>query len=76
MPIALRADCDAAVLRSAARRSCDAGQIRRLLALPAIYDGATRTGSVSLRAFLAKSFDRREIAQAACMMPSAMRAAD
>ena len=43
MPIALRADIDAADLRAAARDSKDAGQTRRLLALAAIYDGATRT---------------------------------
>ena len=43
MPIPLRADCDASRLRHAARESKDAGQTRRLLALAAIYDGATRT---------------------------------
>ena len=43
MPIALRADFDAPRLRLAARESTDAGQTRRLLALAAIYDGATRT---------------------------------
>ena len=43
MPIPLRADSDAAGLRAAARDSKDAGQTRRLLALAAIYDGATRT---------------------------------
>lgn len=43
MPIPLRADFDAALLRSAARASKDAGQTRRLLALAAIYDGGTRT---------------------------------
>ena len=43
MPIALRADIDASGLRAAARDSKDAGQTRRLLALAAIYDGATRT---------------------------------
>ena len=42
MPIPLRADYDAARLRLAARESKDAGQTRRLLALAAIYDGATR----------------------------------
>jgi transposase len=42
MVIALRPDYDAFQLRSAARRSQDAGQVRRLLALAAIYDGATR----------------------------------
>src|SRR3712207_1824021 len=43
MPIPLRADFDAAGLRAAARRSKDAAQARRLLALAAVYDGATRT---------------------------------
>ena len=43
MPIPLRADFDAAGLRSAARRTRDAAQARRLLALAAVYDGATRT---------------------------------
>ena len=43
MPIALRAGFDAAGLRAAARRTKDAAQARRLLALAAIYDGASRT---------------------------------
>lgn len=43
MPIPLRADFDAAGLRSAARRTRDAAQARRLLALAAVYDGATRS---------------------------------
>ena len=43
MPIPLREDFDAAGLRAVARASKDAGQTRRLLALSAIYDGATRT---------------------------------
>jgi transposase len=43
MPIPLRADFDAAGLRAEARRSKDAAQARRLLALAAVYDGATRT---------------------------------
>ncbi len=45
MPLALRVDFDAAGLRMAARRSKNAAQARRLLALAAIYDGATRTGA-------------------------------
>jgi hypothetical protein len=44
MPIALRPDFDAAMVRAAARRSKDGPQARRLLALAAIYEGATRTG--------------------------------
>jgi transposase len=43
MAIPLRGDFDAAGLRAAARRTKDAAQARRLLALAAIYDGATRT---------------------------------
>ncbi len=43
MPIALRADFDAACLRKAARHSKDGAQTRRLLALAVIYDGASRT---------------------------------
>lgn len=41
--IALRADHGAADLRRLARTSRDAAQTRRLLALAAIYDGASRT---------------------------------
>jgi transposase len=43
MPIPLRTDFDAAMVRAAARRSKDGGQARRLLALAAIYEGASRT---------------------------------
>jgi hypothetical protein len=43
MPIALRSDFDAALARAAAKRSKDGPQARRLLALVAIYEGATRT---------------------------------
>jgi hypothetical protein len=39
--IALRADFDAPAPRRLARRSKDAAQARRLLALEAIYDGGT-----------------------------------
>ncbi len=48
MPIALRSDYDATQLRRVARRSQDAGQTRRLLALAAIYDGATRTEAAAI----------------------------
>ena len=48
MAIALRADFDARNLRSLARRTKDAVQARRLLALAAIYDGATRTEAASI----------------------------
>ena len=43
MPIPLRRDFDAAALRGIARRSKDGPQARRLLALAAIGEGATRT---------------------------------
>ncbi|MBC7286414.1 IS630 family transposase [Hoeflea sp.] len=43
MPIALRTDFDAIAVRAAARRSKNGAQARRLLALAAIYEGASRT---------------------------------
>src|ERR671912_1796353 len=43
MAIPLRGDFDAAALRAVARRTKDAAQARRLLALAAVHDGATRT---------------------------------
>jgi transposase len=48
MPIALRGDYDAEMVRAAARRSKDGPQARRLLALAAIYEGATRTQAARL----------------------------
>ena len=48
MPIALRADYDAQTTRAAAKRSKDGPQARRLLALAAIYDGATRRAAVEI----------------------------
>ena len=42
MPIPLRGDFDARMTRAAAKRSKHGPQARRLLALAAIYDGATR----------------------------------
>lgn len=48
MPIALRSDYDAARLRACARKTKDGPQARRLLALAAIYDGATRTQAARL----------------------------
>ncbi len=50
MAIALRRGFDARRLRAAACASKDAGQTRRLLALAAIYEGATR--SEALRAVI------------------------
>ena len=43
MPVPLRSDFDADALRAIARKSKDGPQARRLLALAAIYDGASRT---------------------------------
>ena len=43
MAIALRGDFDAGKLRAVARKTKDGPQARRLLALAAIYDGASRT---------------------------------
>jgi transposase len=53
-PLSLRPDYDGPALRRAARQSRDAAQARRLLALAAIYDGASRTeaariGTVTLQ---------------------------
>ena len=43
MAIALRRDYDATMLREAARGAGDGAQVRRLLALAAVYDGMSRT---------------------------------
>ena len=43
MPVPLPTDFDADALRAIARKTKDGPQARRLLALAAIYDGATRT---------------------------------
>jgi transposase len=48
MPIPLRTDFDASALRSCARKAKDGPQARRLLALAAIYDGATRTEAAKI----------------------------
>ena len=48
MPIPLRADFDAQTVRAAAKRSKDGPQARRLLALAAIYEGATRTEAAKI----------------------------
>ena len=54
--ITLRDDYDAAVLRELAKRSKDAAQVRRLLALAVVYDGGLRSdgaeaGGVGLQTF-------------------------
>ncbi len=43
MPVPLRSDFDADALRGIARKTKDGPQARRLLALAAIYEGASRT---------------------------------
>ena len=48
MPIPLRSDFDGRLTRAAAKRSKDGPQARRLLALAAIYDGATRTEAAKI----------------------------
>ena len=48
MPIPLRTDFDARMARAAARRSKDGPQARRLLALAAIYEGASRTEAANI----------------------------
>lgn len=48
MAIALRSDFDAHKVRLAARQAKDGPQARRLLALAAIYDGATRTQAAEI----------------------------
>jgi hypothetical protein len=47
-PIPLRRDFDASELRGLARKTKDGPQARRLLALAAIYDGATRTEAAKI----------------------------
>ena len=46
--VGLRGDYSAGALRAAAKRSKDGAQTRRLLALAAIYDGATRTEAAKI----------------------------
>ena len=48
MPIPLRSDFDAATLRGFARRTKDAPQARRLLALASIYEGASRAEAAQI----------------------------
>jgi hypothetical protein len=51
--VGLRDDFDEGALRTAARRSKDGPQARRLLALAAIYDGATRTEAANTKSLKA-----------------------
>jgi transposase len=48
MTTPLREDYDASELRSGARKTKNAGQARRLLALAAIYDGSSRTEAAEM----------------------------
>ena len=48
MPIPLRSDFDASQLRAVARKTKNAAQARRLLALAAIYEGGTRTEAAQI----------------------------
>jgi transposase len=48
MPIPLRTDFDAVAVRMCAKKSKDGPQARRLLALAAIYDGASRTDAAKI----------------------------
>src|SRR3954451_12894330 len=48
MPVPLRTDFDAHALRTIARATKDGPQARRLLALAAIYDGASRTAAARI----------------------------
>jgi transposase len=48
MAIPLRSDFDATALRAAARRTKDAAQGRRLLALATVYDGGGRTEAAKI----------------------------
>ena len=46
--VPLRRDFDAATLRAVAKKTKDAAQARRLLALAAIYEGAMRTDAAKI----------------------------
>ena len=48
MAVLLRGDFDASRLRGLAKKTKDGPQARRLLALAAIYDGATRTEAAKI----------------------------
>ena len=48
VPLPLRRDFDAPQLRGLAKKTKDGPQARRLLALAAVYDGATRTEAAKI----------------------------
>jgi hypothetical protein len=65
VPVALRRDYDGTALRVLARTSKDGPQTRRLLALAAIYEGASRTeaariGAVTLQGGFKRSSQHPE----------------
>ena len=71
VPIALRQDFDAPRLRGLAKETKNAPQVRRLLALAAIYDGATRTeaakiGGVGLQIIRDRCFSDPAAIHASC----------
>src|SRR3979409_1038400 len=75
--IGVRGDYDAARLRELAKRSADANQTRRLLALAAIYDGGSRTEAAKIggggghRVGAAGPCDRQAAGQRAAPHPGA-----
>ena len=56
MPVPLRAEFDAVVVRALARKSRDGAQARRLLAVDAVYDGASRTEAAKIAGLRSRSF--------------------
>ena len=48
MPVPLRSDFDAVQLRVIARKAKEGPQARRLLALAAVYEGATRIAAAKI----------------------------
>jgi len=59
----LREDYDAQRLRALAKAARDANQTRRLLALAAIYDGASRTAAAQIGGVARQPFDKLRSAQ-------------
>jgi hypothetical protein len=57
-PVQLRGDYDAPDLRALAKASRDANQTRRLLALAAIYDGASRREAAKIGGVGVQPFDK------------------
>ncbi|MBV9608727.1 MAG: hypothetical protein JO187_04140 [Acidobacteria bacterium] len=59
----LREDYDAQHMRALAKASRDANQTRRLLALAAIYDGASRSAAAAIGGVARQPFDKLRSAQ-------------